>query len=41
MGQATLSKSLIQFYVDGRDCIPSLWSDMRPTMVKVMKMMAT
>ena len=29
-GRGMLSKSLIQFSVDGRDCIPSLLSDMRP-----------
>ena len=25
-----ISKSLIQFYVDGRDCVPSLLFDQRP-----------
>ena len=42
MGRAMLSKSLIQFSVDGRGCIPSLcyltWGQ---TMVEVMKIMAT
>ena len=30
MGGATLSKSLIQFSVDGRSCVPSLLFDLRP-----------
>ena len=30
MGGAILSKSLIQFSVDGRDCVPSLLFDLRP-----------
>ena len=30
MGWATLSKSLIQFSVDGRGCVPSLLFDLRP-----------
>ena len=30
MGGATLSKSLIQFSVDGRGCVPSLLFDLRP-----------
>ena len=30
MGGAMLSKSLTQFSVDGRDCVPSLWFDLRP-----------
>ena len=30
MGRAMLSKSLIQFSVDGWGCIPSLLSDLRP-----------
>ena len=36
-----LSKSLIQFSVDGRGCIPSLLFDLSPIMVEVMKIMAT
>ena len=30
MGGAMLSKSLIQFSIDGRGCVPSLLSDLRP-----------
>ena len=30
MGGAMLSKSLIQFPVDGRGCVPSLLFDLRP-----------
>ena len=30
MGRATLSKSLIQFSVDGEGRVPSLWFDLRP-----------
>ena len=30
MGRSMLSKSLIQFSVDGRDCVPSLLFDLRP-----------
>ena len=30
MGGAMLSKSLIQFFVDGQDCVPSLLFDLRP-----------
>ena len=30
MGEAMLSKSLIQFSVDGRGCVPSLLFDLRP-----------
>ena len=30
MGGAMLSKSLIQFPVDGRGCVPSLLLDLRP-----------
>ena len=30
MGKAKLSKSLIQFSVDGWDCVPSLLFDLRP-----------
>ena len=29
-GQAMLSKSLIQFSVDGQGCVPSLLFDLRP-----------
>ena len=32
MGEAILSKSLTQFSVDGRDCVPSLLSDLRPNL---------
>ena len=31
MGRAMLSKSLIQFSVDGWSCVPSLLFDLRPT----------
>ena len=31
MGGATLSKSLIQFSVDGRGCVPSLLFGLRPS----------
>ena len=41
MDEAMLSTSLIQFSVDGWGCIPSLLFDLRPTMVGVMKIMAT
>ena len=30
MGRAMLSKSLIQFSVEGRGCVPSLLFDLRP-----------
>ena len=30
MGRAMLNKSLIQFSVDGRGCVPSLLFDLRP-----------
>ena len=30
MGGAMLNKSLIQFYVDGQGCVPSLLFDLRP-----------
>ena len=36
-----LSKSLIQFSVDGRGCIPSLLLDLHQTLVEVMKIMVT
>ena len=41
MGRAMLSKSLIQFSVDGRGCVLSLLFDLRPKMVEVMKIMVT
>ena len=41
MGGAMLSKSLIQFSVDGWGPIPSLLFTWGQTMVEVMKMMAT
>ena len=37
MGGAMLSKSLIQFSVDGWDCVPSLSFDLRPNYGGVMK----
>ena len=36
-----LSKSLFQFSVDGWGCVPSLLFNLRPSMVEVMKIMAT
>ena len=30
MGRAMLSKSLIQFFVEGQGCVPSLLFDLRP-----------
>ena len=30
IGRAMLTKSLIQFSVDGQDCVPSLLFDLRP-----------
>ena len=39
--KAMLSKSLIQFSVDGWDCVPSLLFTWGQTMVAVMKIMAT
>ena len=36
-GRAMLSKSLIQFSVDGWGCVPSLLFDLRPNYVEVMK----
>ena len=30
LGGAMLSKSVTQFSVDGRDCVPSLWFDLSP-----------
>ena len=41
MSRAMLSKSLIQFSVDGRGCVLSLLFDLRPKMVEVMKIMVT
>ena len=41
MGRAMLSKSLIQFSIDGWGCVPFLLSDFRPNMVEVMKIMVT
>ena len=41
MGGAMLSKSLIQFSVDGWNCVPSLLFTWGQTMVEVMKIMAT
>ena len=41
MGGAMLSKSLFQFSVDGWGCVPSLLFNLRPSMVEVMKIMAT
>ena len=41
MGGAMLSKSLIQFYVDGWSCVPSLLFTWGQTMVEVMKIMVT
>ena len=39
MGRAMLSKSLIQFSVDGWSCVPSLLFTWSQTMVEVMKIM--
>ena len=36
-----LSKSLIQFSVDGRGCVPSLLFDLRPNYGRLMNIMAT
>ena len=41
MDRAMLSKSLIQFSVDGRGCVLSLLFDLGPKMVEVMKIMVT
>ena len=41
MGGAMLSKSWIHFSFDGRGCVPSLLFGLRPTMVGVMRVMAT
>ena len=40
MGGAMLSKSLVQFSVDGRGCVLSLVFTWGQTMVEVMKIMA-
>ena len=39
MGRAMLSKSFIQFSVDGQSCVPSLLFTWGQTMVEVMKIM--
>ena len=41
IGRAMLSKSLIQFSVDGRGCVPSLLFTWNQIMVEVMKIMGT
>ena len=41
MGRAMLSKSLIQFSVDGSSCVPSLLFTWGQTMVEVKKIMVT
>ena len=41
MGGAKLSKSLIQFSIDGWGCVPSLLFTWGQTMVEVMKIMVT
>ena len=41
MGGAILSKSLIQFSVDGWSCVPSLLFTRGQTIVEVMKIMVT
>ena len=41
MGGAMLSKSLIQFSVDGQGCVPSLLFDLRPNCSGEMKLMVT
>ena len=41
MGRAMLSKSLIQYSVDGWGCVPSLLFAWGQTMVEVMKIMMT
>ena len=41
LGRAMLSKSLIQFSVDGWSCVPSLIFSWGQTMVEVMKIMMT
>jgi len=41
MGRAMLSKSLIQFSVDGWSCVPSLLFTWGQTVMEVMKLMVT
>ena len=41
VGRDVLSKSLIQFSVDGRGCVPTLLFDLRQNQVGVMKIMVT
>ena len=41
MGRPMLSKSLIQFSVDGWGCVPSLYLTWEQTMVEVVKIMVT
>ena len=41
MGRAMISKSLVQFSVDGWSCVPSLLFTWGQTMVEVMKIMVT
>ena len=41
MGGAMLNKSLIQFFIDGWSCVPSLLFTWGQTMVEVMKIMVT
>ena len=41
MGRAMLSKSLIQYSVDGWGCVPSLLFTWGQTMADIMKIMAT
>ena len=41
MSRAMFSKSLIQFYVDGQGCVPSLLFDLNSNYVEVMKIMVT
>ena len=41
MCRAMLSKSLVQFSVNGQGCVSSLLFDLRPTMEEVMKIMVT
>ena len=41
MGRTMLSKSSIQFSVDGQGCVPSLLFDLRPNYGGIMKIMLT
>ena len=41
MGRAMLSKTLVQFSIDGWGCVPSLLFTWGQTMVEVMKIMVT